>query len=423
MDDTHALPDGFTIRPPATDAELEDFFQVVAMQFASDIPIAVAGADFLRYVEQAPDWDRARIRGAYRGDTNLGGYLIDERDLRIGPARLPTGCIGGVVTRPDFRGQGVATALMNDAFAFARARGHVLLLLHGLANFYDRFGYVDVFDATEHRLDREEILTHSPSPYRVRPATGADAEAMLRLYDRHFGTHPGSSARSIEHQRFLIEFDALLDRRFYQDRNGTPHPAPIVAVDEDGLIRGYFAAAWGPFRWFGSEVAADNWPATLALIQFEAHRLNGQTQLHWPLPPLGLAATMLADHFTVRAETTHRPRENWMAALVDPAGLLASFQPVWESRLRSSLQGDTSGLELRIDETASVRLGAASHAGATELPRLRLPPRVLLPLTFGFRSPAWAMAQSDVSVADELGGVLEGLFPPVRPWIPAVNGF
>jgi GNAT superfamily N-acetyltransferase len=415
MDDTIALPDGITIRPPATDAELELFFQVVAMQFANDIPIAVAGADFLRYVEQVPGWDRARIRGAFRGDTYLGGYIIDERDLRIGPVRLRTGCIGAVVTRSEFRGQGVATVLMNDAFAYSHARGHTILLLHGLANFYDRFGYVDVFDTTEHRLDRQEVLTHPSSSYRVRPASSADADAMIRLYDRHFGPHPGSSVRSIEHQRFLIDFVASLDRRFYHDRIGKPHPAPVVAVNDDGQIRGYLAAAWGPFRWFGSEVAADDWPATLALVQHEAHRLNDQSEWYWTLPPNGLVATLLADHFRVRAETTHRPRENWMAALVDPAGLLATFQPLWESRLRGKLPG----FKLRIGEATP----DASHIFLPDEPQITLPARVLVPLVFGFRNASWAMVQPDVSVAEDSVSVLDDLFPAVQPWIPAMDGF
>ncbi len=120
MDDTPRSPDGITIRPPAGDAELELFFQVAAMQFARDIPFAIAGADFRRFVERAPGADPARIRGAFRGDTYLGGYLIDN--AICASARRVCGPLASAASSPwpDFRGQGVATALMIDACAFAR---------------------------------------------------------------------------------------------------------------------------------------------------------------------------------------------------------------------------------------------------------------------------------------------------------------
>ena len=72
------------------------------------------------------------MRGAFTGNAYLGGYLIEERLLRVGPARVRTGCIGVVVVHPEHRGQGIGKALMRDAFDHARARGQVLLLLHGL---------------------------------------------------------------------------------------------------------------------------------------------------------------------------------------------------------------------------------------------------------------------------------------------------
>jgi predicted GNAT family acetyltransferase len=38
--------------------------------------------------------------------------MLEERAMQVGTARLLTGCIGAVVTYPDHRHQGVATALM-----------------------------------------------------------------------------------------------------------------------------------------------------------------------------------------------------------------------------------------------------------------------------------------------------------------------
>ena len=48
----------------------------------------------------------------------------------------------------------------------------------------------------------------------------------------------------------------------------------MVAVDGDDRPRGYLVAPWGPLRAFGSEVAADDWPATLALLQHHARQFD-----------------------------------------------------------------------------------------------------------------------------------------------------
>ena len=63
--------------------------------------------------------------------------------MHVGTARLLTGCIGAVVTYPDHRHLGVATALMHDALAYAQSHHYALLLLDGIPKFYYRYGYDD----------------------------------------------------------------------------------------------------------------------------------------------------------------------------------------------------------------------------------------------------------------------------------------
>lgn len=77
----------------------------------------------------------------------------------MGAARLATGCIGGVYTRAEARMQGVATALMNDAIAYALTHEYPLLLLNGIPKFYDRYGFCDVYDLSMQELDRQAILS------------------------------------------------------------------------------------------------------------------------------------------------------------------------------------------------------------------------------------------------------------------------
>src|SRR5262249_53897299 len=157
-----------------------------------------------------------------------------------------------------------------------------------------------------HCLRLEDIPTEA-SGYRVRQVTADDAPAMLALYDRHLGPHPGSFVRSLAQQAFQLDFMATLEGGPYLAREGTAFAPPVVGVDQSGQGRGYLVLPWGPLRAFGYEVAADDWPATLALLQYDARRLGtlpeAPAETRWPLPPDSLAAMVLADHLTVRVET------------------------------------------------------------------------------------------------------------------------
>ena len=90
--------------------------------------------------------------GAFLGTTYLGGYGIPEFTVHMGPARLRIPGIGGVVTHPAYRHQGIARTLMRDAITYATRRQFALLLLDGIPNFYAQFGYVTVLDDLTHAI-------------------------------------------------------------------------------------------------------------------------------------------------------------------------------------------------------------------------------------------------------------------------------
>ena len=88
---TYPIPDAIVVRPPATDDETAAFFDLTAAQFIRGAPLPIAASDLRRYVYDAPNADPANVRGAFHGHTCLGGYLYEERWLRIGAARIAHG--------------------------------------------------------------------------------------------------------------------------------------------------------------------------------------------------------------------------------------------------------------------------------------------------------------------------------------------
>jgi GNAT superfamily N-acetyltransferase len=423
-------PEGTAIRPPDTEAEFDAFFRLATATFIRMSPTAVAAADWRRYLETAPWFHHSNVRGAFLGQTYLGGYLIEERTLHLGSSRLRAGCIGAVVTHSEHRRRGIGSAMMRDALGYARSRGHSFLLLNGAAGFYDPFGFIDVFDATEHSIGRAEILAQPPGPIEVRRATVDDAPQILDLYRRHHEPYAGSFERTLEAQQHQIRFAQTVDPAAYHRRDGLGYAPPVVATDR-GVVCGYLVNPWGPLPAFGSEVAADTWPAALALLQHDAHRYDTLPEppddLRWPLPPDSPTYYHLADHLTLRSLALHRPHGGWMASLIDVEEVLRALLPEWEERHCAQAGAWCGSLVLAVDDRSwglvvrqdGIDLGPRVPQ---EAPVLGLSKHALTQLLFGFRPFSRLDVQPGASVPAELRPLLPILFPSRSPWIAPTDG-
>ena len=156
---------------PLSSAEEYTLYSRLADTAFSDPPSEESVRRWQEYVRQSPDFRSEQMRGVFRDGQLMGGCVVHERLLQMGATRISTGCISGVVTSPDYRKQGVAAALMQDTIEFARSNNHALLLLDGIAKFYYRYGYVDMFDVTDIEIDRGAVLALTPGAYTIRPAT------------------------------------------------------------------------------------------------------------------------------------------------------------------------------------------------------------------------------------------------------------
>jgi len=420
-----------TVRAIDAPDEYEAFFRLAAGTFARGLPLDAAAADWHRWVVESPSFQPGAVRGAFEGTTLVGGYLVDERLLRIGPARVRSGWIGGVVTHPDHRRRGIGSALMRDALACASARGQAVLLLNGARHFYDPFGYIDIFDATVHRVERAAILAQPPSPYSVRPATPADAPALLSLYERHYGPYSGSVARTPDEQAHALRFAASVGQGVYRTAEGLPYGPPLLAVGPDGGARGYLAFPWGPLSAFGCEAAADNWPVALALLQHHARQCerleSPPDELEWPLPPDSIAAQALADHLPLRSLSRPLPHAGWMASPVDLLLLVDALRTVWQERRRQGTLNRSDVLDLTIDDitwTIDLELSGEGRAEVrTEAMRAPgLSASQFVQLLFGYRSGGWLAAQPGWQGSSEDAALLDALFPSGRPWIAPTDG-
>jgi predicted N-acetyltransferase YhbS len=430
------------VRPPRSPGELSEHIQgyvEVAQSFSPDLLPEDTASRLLHRLTTLPGYRQEQVRSAYRDGKQLGGYRIYERVLRVGSARLVTGCIGGVYTRPEVRNQGVASSLMHDTIAYAQAHEYPLLLLNGIPKFYHRYGFCDVYDLSTQELDRQAVLALPESSYRVRLATLDDAPDLLALYESQFGPYTGSFARTIEQQRHWM-----------QHRQQGPI---YLAIDPAGQVRGYLCltAAQAPGHFFMAgtqtwELAVDDWPATVALLQYHVQLVENQgapKAFLYSVPPTSPVARWMAENlevvdistwdnptfgWAVHEQTFRHRNAGWMARLVSLPALTRAMLPEWQARLQRSLahwSGEISftigneAFTLRISGTNLSLLDTSDAAPDA----LAMTPQTFTQAIFGYRPIVSAIQVHERTLPSDLAAVLTVLFPTGQTWIPTSDWF
>jgi predicted N-acetyltransferase YhbS len=412
----------FTIRSLETPEELESYFHLNAQVFRPDEDTTLVAARRRRFIMDDPDFQANHLHGAFLGEVHVGSYRMQERWLYIGSSRVRVGCIGGVVTRPEYRHRGIAIALMLDALTIARQHHYGLLLLHGIADFYRQLGYMDVFEDLPHQsLERARIPEQSPPGYTVRPATADDAPAVLALYREHYGASLASfaPARTVTRQAHYLQY--------WPEEN-----IPFLALNGEHRPEGYLMLSRRRGRLYAHEVAADTWPATLALLQYHSRQLDAEaeppSELWWPLPLTDLTFHLLADHFPLRSEIDSYPDGGWMAQMVSLPLLVQALLPLWNERWQQRQQEWAEQFALTVsDYTIYLELLPGDIQVVESLTdsalQVSLSQQVFMQLFFGFRSITWAVLQPGQSIPGELIPVLNVLFPLGQTWIAGTDGF
>jgi predicted N-acetyltransferase YhbS len=396
--------DDIIICSARTSAELDAFFQLAGETFT--LSTLRSAARWRQHVERAPDYVPGQVRCAFVATTLVGGYILYERTMRVGFVTIPTGCFATLVTHPDWRSRGVATALMHDAMTRAIERRLGLILLDGIAGFYGRFGYVDVLDTMRHIISRALLAAMPRNSYTVRLATLDDAPVLRDLYERHYAGYCGSFVRTIEWQRH--------DLALRLEEN-----PPRLACDDNGQVRGYLIL---PSRAPGNhaiEAAADNWPAALTLLQHHAGVAGEAAEIDWPLPPDSPTFYTLADHMNLTSRSYHHPDEGWMAR---PAHLPALFDCIGSllDERRRAVGGEAFRLRIAGAEP-SLAMGAST--GAPDLPAVVLTPQAFMQLLFGFRPAQWIACYPGVHIPSAIVPTLDAMFPTGHAWIAGSDAF
>lgn len=416
------------VRPLATAEEYHIYYRLADTAFSPD-PSEDSAQRWQRISTQRPDFHPDELRGAFYNDQFMGGYILYDRVLCMGAARLATGCIGAVVTTPDNRKQGVATALMRDSQDRAREKNFALLLLDGIPKFYYRYGYTNMFDASAVDVNRSAILAQAPSAHHVRSATVDDAPALLALYQRHLQPYTGSFERSLEIQAYRLSNMRM--------------PLP-VAVSPEGLVEGYLFHGTDEEMSHGREIVAENRDALLALLQHHAHLFDEDAapkalryflpldapMVQWMVDMLEVPDTSQWTHpsleWGVLTQSYHHRFTGWMACLTSFPILMRSILPElqacwrrglaqWSGEIALTVNGETRALNINGPE-----IQLKEHSSSTAY-RLELTPQTMIQWVFGYRP--LPQLTSTTHLSSDASAALAILFPRGHTWIPMTDWF
>lgn len=420
------------VRPVATPDELTLQLQLADQAFAAE-PSAESTRRWQQSITKSPEYRPEEIRGAFRANQQLGGYIIYERKLSMGVAQLTTGCISAVVTHPAYRHQGVARVMMQDAIDYAHTHKHALLLLDGIPKFYYRFGYTDMFDLSTQDVNRSAVLAHPASTYSVRPATMDDVGSVLALYQRQYSPYTGSFKRTLERQIHILQY------------RSSQNPL-LLAIDPSEQARGYLMLSRDEEHPQALEIAADDWLAAVALLQHHARLLEGPNAptalnyrlpltdpvVQWMIDNLEVPDTTMwrhpADEWGTRSQSFHHRYAGWMARLVHLPTLAQEILPEWQARWQRSLAHWSGEIALVVDEEVCTLHIDGSKLTLVEPSRssahkIHLTMQEFVQILFGYRPISQMLKKSELVISNDLLSVLNILFPASHTWIPASDGF
>ncbi|GAB4556530.1 MAG: hypothetical protein Kow0047_00080 [Anaerolineae bacterium] len=378
-----------------TDTELYQAAELASAAFGSRNPDVESLKAHPLY---RPEVMRVRVM-----DGRVVAHLrIVDRTLRVGLAEWRMGGISAVCTSPEFRKQGHASALLEDAIQWMTSQGFDMTLLTGIPDFYDRFGYAVCWPTSFMSIPIERAAALDQL-VAVAPAGPDDIPDLSSLYEQSWGKRTVSLTRDEPYWRWLCE------------RGG----GVWIARNARGTACGYIGGL-NDREASVAELVADHPDAARSLLAFSAHRLQsaGRERMRVLIARGDPVVGWLRRVVPVQLIEETLPAGGWMARFISLESAMQKMQEEFSVRLLRSTLRDWRGrinFETDLGTVAlSWRYGHVTVSSA--MPRggftCRLPQDRLMQLVLGFRTPSDVAMDVDVQIPEEAIPLLDVLFPP-----------
>ena len=364
------------------------------------------------------------VDDAGRSLSHLDGIV--PLTLHFGTALVPADAVAGVGTEEDCRHRGYASQVMEAGLAHMAQGAAALSFLHGIRDFYHRFGYVSAGPSYEVSVGTAVNGDFSmPQGYRVRPATEEDLPAIQALYHANALHVAGAAVRPP---------DGFVWAKL---RNSLPDGECRVVEEAGGRVVGYvwLARSCWAVRAFadgrdenaftiGEVMAADQRAAAALIVACrdwaeEEGKSRGvlMHQVCVPLPPVGPVAAALRFQHSL-AQQRYKPNGGFMARILSVERLLMALAPELRQRVLRAGHPFSGLLTLRTDiGAASLAFNAAGQDTGNAQVVVDLPQATLARLIFGATSAADILDHDGIRVDEPGRQFLCVLFPAVRPHV------
>jgi predicted acetyltransferase len=340
-----------------------------------------------------------------REDTALSWCSVVDRTMRVGCGRLRVAGIGGVGTHPEQRRQGHARRVLADALALMVEEAYDISFLHGIQDFYDKFGYVTCMPEYELWMSTRDA-ERAGGKARTRRLQPDDVPRIIELYDRDNALRVGSALRQPGHWRgFQVgtwwSVKALVE----------------VILDGAGRVAGYVSLDDTEEACRASEVGGQGeevYAAILGVLARRAVRLRRE-RIGLYLPEDHPFA-VYARPYGLHSQTLFPRAEKGMGRIVDLERCMLHLCPELTRRWPARLRGETLGLRTAM---GSGRLrwarGRAVWDGGRHAEAVAVEPQVLIQLIFGYLRPADLAAWGRLRLPEPRQELFDALFPMQLP--------
>ncbi len=313
---------------------------------------------------------------------------------------------------PEYRGQGLARALVGELLAQERHDGVVVSALYPAnSELYRQLGYEY---AGLHPGFRAPVADVPPARADVSEMAGADLDGVISCFSCFAAAHNGPVQPT---DRARWEPDVLAHAG-----EGT-HQRTVVVRGPEGEVAGYasyFLENTGDngYRVACKHLVALSAPALSALLGYFRRFENGAREIAWFGPPTGgSVALALATNTFALQPTLNR----WMARILDvPRALEGRGYPAVSGEvvveLRDPLFPDNAGPWLVRADGGQVTVTPAP--GASSSPARAMPIGLFSALYTGFATVGDLVLMGALDGTDPRLPVLSTLFSGPVPWMP-----
>lgn len=351
-----------TVRPAASDAELNAIAELIQQVFQSDETTRAH-----RLMTAMPGFDPASLPTVWddRGHPIATVQAVPCEAALLG-VWLPAGIITMVATAEQARGHGYMRACMEAAHRWMLDHGRSVGVLYGVPSIYPKFGYRPLMPRCETRYP----LPGNGQPSNLRPAGRDDAASLARLFNDQEQARPGAVKRG--------EAGWI-----WQSPTGR---TSILCLEADGMVRGYLSLLTARENGTVTVVEAACTPDDAANLLDNLHGWTSQqgaeriTLRLMPDHPLVLEVTRRVLSLSLDGvEQLVIPPQAGMLAILDSAAVLQKLAPEIERRLEGrslritdgaglNLQfGDSGGSEIHLNDSPALSQLLAGYPGARAL--------------------------------------------------------